>query len=124
MVGEKKVMKERVINLKMSKKGEKKKDLREGRRAAFCAVRVCRSSGGNKGDFSRINCIIYLIYLEENGGARSATGEGVTSTASDKAVGLAVLCDAIPAVVAAQQAVLARRPSPPCLFIKRKYLKK
>lgn len=30
---------------------------------ALCAT-VARQ-GGNKGDFSRINCIIYLIYLEE-----------------------------------------------------------
>jgi len=62
---------------------ERKETMKIGR-AAFCAA-----SSGNKGDFSRINCIIYLIYFEIREwrvvGLDGATGEYVCADTANRA---------------------------------------
>lgn len=76
----------------------RKKKKKSAARSFLRCARLSLVRGENKGDFfSRINCIIYLIYLEKNGGARVNFGEGIVSLRrrATNAIGLAVLCDAI-----------------------------
>lgn len=90
---------------------------------ALCAS-VAHQGGGDKGNFSRLNCIIYLIYLERTAAPGPLGKRTSFQRRATKAIGLAVLCDAIFVVVASWKCFLARRPSLPYLFMKRKYLKR